>query len=103
MTVERLATGKRETVDIIRGAVPQPSISEIYMIRPGVGYMAMRGQFNQTISGEFIKGLRQLKAAGMQQLIIDLRDNGGGLVNQAKISLTPFAIRPNGSFPKKGG
>lgn len=83
IVVERLATGKRETVDIIRDAVPQPSISEVYMIRPGIGYMAMRGGFNQTTSGEFVRGLRELKAAGMQQLILDLRDNPGGLVIEA--------------------
>jgi len=83
ITVERLATGKRETVDIVRDAVPQPSISEAYMIRPGVGYMAMRGGFNQTTHAEFIQAMRELKGAGMQQLVIDLRDNGGGLVSQA--------------------
>lgn len=102
LTVERLATGQRETVDIVRGAVPQPSVSEIYMIRPGVGYMALRGQFTQTISGEFIKGLRQLKAAGMQQLIIDLRDNGGGLVNQAKNIANAFLPYGQTVFSQKG-
>ena len=53
LVVERLGTGKRETVEIIRGAVPQPSISEIYMIKPGVGYLAMRGGFNSTTAREF--------------------------------------------------
>ena len=102
LTVERLATGKMETVEITRGAVPQPSVSEIYMIRPGVGYMSLRGQFTQTISGEFIRGLRQLKAAGMQQLVIDLRDNGGGLVNQAKIIANAFLPYGQTIFSQKG-
>src|SRR5689334_8008403 len=44
ITVERLGTGKVDKVEIVRGAIPQPSISEVYMIRPGVGYMAMRGR-----------------------------------------------------------
>lgn len=83
MVVERLATGKRESVEIVRDAVPQPSISEAYMIRPGVGFMALRGGFNQTTYNEFMQGMRQLKTAGMQQLVIDLRGNGGGLVSQA--------------------
>jgi carboxyl-terminal processing protease len=83
LVVERLGSGARETVEIVRDAVPQPSISEIYMIRPGVGYMRMNGGFNQTTHSEFAQGLRELKAAGMQQLIMDLRDNGGGLVSQA--------------------
>ncbi len=83
ITVERSATGKQETVEIIRDAVPQPSISEVYMIRPGVGYLRMSGGFNQTTSGEFVQGLRELKAAGATQLVLDLRDNRGGLVMQA--------------------
>ncbi|MBO0206245.1 S41 family peptidase, partial [Vibrio alginolyticus] len=46
IVVERYGTGKRETIEIIRDAVPQPSIPEAYMIRPGVGYIAMTGGFN---------------------------------------------------------
>ena len=83
LVVERLGTGKRETVEIIRDGVSRPSISEVYMIRPGVGYMAMRDAFNQTTAQEFSAGLKKLKAEGMQQLVIDIRDNRGGLVNQA--------------------
>lgn len=102
LTVERLATGKRETVDIVRSAVAQPSVSEIYMIRPGVGYMALRGTFTQTIAGEFIRGLRALKAAGMQQLIIDIRDNRGGLVNQAREIANAFLPYGQTIFTQKG-
>lgn len=102
IVVERLATGKRETVEIIRDAVPQPSISEVYMVRPGIGYMAMRGGFNQTTYGEFSKGLRDLKAAGMQQLILDLRDNGGGLVSQAYRVANTFLSNNQIVFTQKG-
>ena len=102
LVVERLGTGKRETIEIIRDAVPQPSINEIYMIRPGVGYMAMRGGFNQTTYGEFAQGLRDLKAAGMQQLILDLRDNGGGLVSQAYKVANSFLSDGQVVFTQKG-
>ena len=61
IVVERLATGKRETVEIVRDAVSQPSISEVYMIRPGVGYMAMSGGFNQTTHREFADGYEAAK------------------------------------------
>ena len=102
IVVEKLATGQRETVDIVRGAVPQPSISEIYMIRPGIGYMAMRGGFNQTTYTEFVKGMRELKAAGMQQLVIDLRDNGGGLVSQAYRVANTFLSDGQTVFTQRG-
>jgi carboxyl-terminal processing protease len=102
ITVERYGTNKRETVDIIRDAVPQPSISEVYMIRPGVGYMAMRGGFNQTTFGEFAEGMKMLKSQGMQQLVLDLRDNGGGLVGQAYRVANAFLSTGQTVFTQKG-
>jgi carboxyl-terminal processing protease len=102
ITVERYGTGKRETVEIIRDAVPQPSISEIYMIRPGVGYMNMNGGFNQTTFNEFRQGMARLKAQGMQYLVIDLRDNGGGLVNQAYQIANTFLSSGQIVFTQKG-
>jgi carboxyl-terminal processing protease len=102
LVVEKLSTGLRETVDITRDSVPQPSISEVYMIRPGVGYMAMRGGFNQTTYNEFVQGMRELKAAGMQQLVIDLRDNGGGLVSQAYRVANTFLSDGQTVFTQRG-
>jgi carboxyl-terminal processing protease len=102
ITVERYSTGKRETVEIIRDAVPQPSIPEIYMIRPGVGYIGMTGGFNQTTFNEFRQGMAKLKAQGMQYLIIDLRDNGGGLVNQAYQVANTFLSSGQTIFTQKG-
>lgn len=100
--VERYGTGKRETVEIIRDAVSQPSISEAYMIRPGVGYMAMSGGFNQTTFKEFRDAMKELKDAGMQQLVIDLRNNGGGLVMQALNVANTFLTRDQTIITQKG-
>jgi carboxyl-terminal processing protease len=101
LVVERL-DGKRLTVEIIRDAVPQPSISEIYMIRPGVGYMRMDGGFNQTTFNEFAGGFRELKAQGMTQLIMDLRGNGGGLVSRAYQIANAFLGKGQTVFTQKG-
>ncbi|HEY0462517.1 MAG TPA: S41 family peptidase [Pyrinomonadaceae bacterium] len=102
LTVEKYGTGKRETVDIIRDAVAQPSISEAYMIRPGVGYINMSGGFNTTTYTEFRQAMTDLKAAGMQQLVIDLRNNGGGLVNQAYYVANTFIGKGQTIFTQKG-
>lgn len=102
LVVERLGTGKREIVDITRDAVSQPSISEIYMIRPGVGYLNMNGGFNQTTYAEFAAGLRMLKARGMQQLVIDLRNNGGGLVRESYKVANSFLQDGQTVFTQKG-
>ena len=102
LVVEHAATGKRDTVEITRGAVPQPSIAEAYMIRPGVGYLSMRGGFTKKTYDEFYKDMNELKAAGMQQLIIDLRDNGGGLVFQAFRVANAFLSDGQTVFTQKG-
>lgn len=102
IVVERYGSGNRETVEIIRDSVSQPSISEAYMIRPGVGYIAMRGGFNQTTYGEFKEAMQELKDRGMQQLVLDVRDNGGGLVGQAYRVANAFLSRGQTVFTQKG-
>jgi carboxyl-terminal processing protease len=102
LVVERYGTGKRETVDIIRDSVPQPSISEAYLIRPGVGYIAMSGGFNQTTFAEFTEAMKSLKAKGMKQLVLDLKNNGGGLVGQAYRVANAFLSTGQTVFTQKG-
>ncbi len=102
LTVERFGTGKQETVEIIRDAVSQPSIAEAYLIRPGVGYIGMTGGFNQTTFAEFRQAMTQLKAQGMTSLVLDLRNNGGGLVSQAYQVANTFLSRGQAIFTQKG-
>ncbi len=102
LTVERYGTNKRETVEIIRDSVSQPSIAESYMIRSGVGYIAMTGGFNQTTYAEFADAMKNLKAQGMTQLVLDLRNNGGGLVSQAYRVANTFLGRGQTIFTQKG-
>jgi carboxyl-terminal processing protease len=83
VTVEHAASRETETVTITRDAVPLPSIPQAYMVRPGVGYVAMTGGFNQTTSDEFQEALQDLHSKGMNMLILDLRGNRGGLLIQA--------------------
>lgn len=102
ITIERYGTGARETVEIIRDAVAQPSIAESYMIRPGIGYIAMTGGFNSTTFGEFAQAMQELKAQGMKQLVLDLRNNGGGLVSQAYRVANTFLSKGQAIFTQKG-
>src|SRR5688572_6761024 len=82
VTVEHL-TGETETVTITRDAVSLPSVPQAYMLKPGVGYVAMTGGFNLTTSAEFQAALEELHAKGMNTLVLDLRGNRGGLLIQA--------------------
>jgi carboxyl-terminal processing protease len=98
----RYGTIEPQTVEIIRDAVPQPSIPEAYMIRPGIGYVAMTGGFNQTTGDEFRDALTTLKKQGLQGLIIDLRGNGGGLVREAYRIASTFLDNGQVIFTQKG-
>jgi carboxyl-terminal processing protease len=102
VTVERLATGNLETVSITRDAVPQPSIPEAYMIRPGIGYIAMTGGFNLTTGDEFEAAMEKLHSLGMNMLVIDLRGNGGGLLSQAVRVANTFLQRGQLILTQKG-
>lgn len=83
VTVERASNGARETVEITRDAVPQPTVPDAYFIKPGVGYIDMTRGFNYTTADEFISALDFLRSHGMTGLVVDLRGNGGGILDQA--------------------
>ncbi|MEP6921648.1 MAG: S41 family peptidase [bacterium] len=83
VTVQHAASGQKETVAITRDAVSLPSIPQVYMVKPGVGYIAMTGGFNLTTNDEFQEALQDLHSKGMNMLILDLRGNRGGLLIQA--------------------
>jgi len=83
MTVERSAGTGTETVEIKRNRVPQPSIPDAYILRPGIGYIDLSEGFNYTTAEEFDAAMEELKTGGMRSLVLDLRGNGGGIVDQA--------------------
>jgi carboxyl-terminal processing protease len=83
LTLERAADKRIEKVDIVRDAVPQPSIPDAYMLKPGVGYIDMTRGFNYTTTDELLDALDRLHAKGMNSLVLDLRNNPGGFLDQA--------------------
>ena len=83
LTLERAADKRIEQVDIVRDAVPQPSIPDAYMLKPGVGYIDMTRGFNYTTTDELLDALDRLHQKGMTSLVLDLRNNPGGFLDQA--------------------
>ena len=83
LTLERAADKKVQTVEIVRDAVPQPSIPDSYMLKPGVGYIDMTRGFNYTTTDELLDALDHLHRQGMTSLVLDLRNNPGGFLDQA--------------------
>ena len=68
---------------IVRASVPLPTIRNAYMIRPGTGYIGLTGGFQRLSDDELSKAMKRLQEQGMRQLILDLRGNPGGLLEQA--------------------
>lgn len=83
LTLERAADKRIQTVEIVRDSVPQPSIPDAYMLRPGVGYIDMTRGFNYTTTDELVDALDLLHRKGMKSLVLDLRNNPGGFLDQA--------------------
>ena len=76
-------TQKKEiNIDLVRGEIPDKSIAANYMIDVTTGYIKINS-FNIHTHAEFMQALLALKNKGMQQLILDLRDNGGGVLSEA--------------------
>ncbi|HEX8891631.1 MAG TPA: S41 family peptidase [Pyrinomonadaceae bacterium] len=81
--IERAGSQAQLSFTIVRESVPQPSIRNAYMIRPGTGYIGLTGGFQHTTARELREALDKLKAQGMHQVVLDLRGNPGGLLDQA--------------------
>ena len=67
---------------ITRGAIPMHSINVHFMADTTTGYIKLE-RFAATSTGELITAIRDLKKQGMNDLILDLRGNGGGYLNVA--------------------
>ena len=82
--VSMMRRGKRELIDftITRGTIPIYSIDVAYMVSPKIGYIKI-SRFGATTYDEYLNAFEKLQMKGMQQLIIDLRGNGGGYLNTA--------------------
>lgn len=104
VTVERAADDAPQTVEIIRDAVPQPSVPDSYMLdkAAGIGYIGMTQGFNYSTSAELQEAVRTLKEQGMTSVVIDLRNNPGGFLDQALRSAQMFLPRGQTILTQKG-
>lgn len=81
--IERAGTGKVQTVVLRRNRVSQPSIPDAYLLRRNIGYIDLSTGFNYTTDDELTVAISELKKLGMNSLILDLRDNPGGILEQS--------------------
>ena len=84
ITVERAGTPNPITVRVRRDEVKLPSVRNSFMTaQGGTGYIALTGGFSSKTDEELSEALGQLKLDGMRQLVLDLRNNPGGLLEEA--------------------
>jgi carboxyl-terminal processing protease len=69
-------------VDITRDKIPLFSVDVSFMVDREVGYVSVN-RFSKTTHDEFVQALQKLRAQGMKRLIVDLRNNPGGYLEQA--------------------
>jgi len=81
--MERVGSQAPLDFEIVRGGVPLPSIRNTFMLSNGIGYIGLTGGFQQTTSDELTAAINDLKKRGMKSLILDLRGNPGGILDQA--------------------
>ncbi len=82
VTILRPGLGQPFEVSITRAKVPTDSIRYAFMIRPGIAYVRV-SDFTRSTGSEFRAAMARLEAAGATQLLLDLRDNPGGIVDSA--------------------
>lgn len=79
VNVLRYEGGKPDTIDfrITRDDIPIFSVDAAYIVEPGIGYIRLN-KFGAETHKEFVEAVKKLQAEGMNDLILDLSDNGGG-------------------------
>ncbi len=80
--IKRRSVAEMLFFTVTRDKIPVKSIDAVYMIRPGVGYIRIEN-FGATTYTEFMAGLATLQEQGMETLILDLQENGGGYLEAA--------------------
>jgi carboxyl-terminal processing protease len=82
ITVTREGYGDPLTFTVTRDEIPRHSVDIAFMLKPGVGYIRL-SSFNETTDREIADALKMLGANSLDGLILDMRGNPGGLLNEA--------------------
>jgi carboxyl-terminal processing protease len=69
-------------VAVTRDEILRPAVEYFTMVRPGIGYVRLVS-FSETTDSDVADALKQLEFPKLDGLILDLRNNGGGLLSQA--------------------
>lgn len=93
LTLMRRGESKPFVKKVTRGSIPIKSVDVAYMINDTVGFIKVK-TFGMNTYGEFVNALNTLSKQGMRKVIVDLRDNEGGIL--------PIAIQMVNEFLPEG-
>ena len=80
--VKKLRSGQIEDITVTRERIKINDIEYAGMLDDNVGYISQNG-FSDGVGADFRQKVSELKKQGMKTLVLDLRGNGGGLMNEA--------------------
>ena len=95
ITIRRVGFEEPIRMTITRAEIPTRSVRYAFMLEPGVGYI-MLSDFTHTSSKEIYEAIQKLEKQGMKKLLLDLRGNPGGVLEQA-VDVTDVFV-PKGSM-----
>ncbi|HEV8037852.1 MAG TPA: S41 family peptidase [Bryobacteraceae bacterium] len=81
VVVAREGADKPISFDIVRDEIPRYSVEQAFWLRPGIAYMKVSA-FNEHTSEEMEDNLKRLGEVNIKGLVLDLRENPGGLLNE---------------------
>jgi carboxyl-terminal processing protease len=82
VTVTREGYDQPIDVDITRDEISQESVDDVFMVKPGIGFIHIN-RFNENTNDELSEALKKLGNKNLQGLVLDLRGNPGGLLQEA--------------------
>jgi len=89
MGILRFGSKTVKEYEVTRKDIVQPSITSTYMLDDKTGYIRVRN-FGENTYAEFISALAELSNNNMGNLVIDLRDNTGGLLQSVVLMANEF-------------
>lgn len=93
ITVRRIGEPSPLHFSLVRDNVPRGSVNYAFWIRPGIAYIRVEA-FNETTSHELDQALAKFPESAIEGLILDIRDNGGGLV-QESVNVADHFLKKN--------
>ncbi|ASQ90589.1 peptidase S41 [Prosthecochloris sp. GSB1] len=82
LRIYRPYTSRIIGVDVVRDRIPTFSVDAVFMLDDAVGYIRL-SRFVATTASEFRSAMKELREQGMQSIIVDVRGNPGGYLDQA--------------------